>query len=171
MTIKEDFSAIEWTILTELPVRVVASAISSDAATGLGSIIEEVTGLTQLSQGASQRPESDLVQAVFAEYKKDGEGESRTLELSQHGIENLIPETFLRAQDAALILAAHVTEPEAMAYKSWLLETAESVCAAAKTGGGILGIGGKHVSDEEAEFLSKLEASLTSVSAPLSEQP
>lgn len=170
MTIKEDFSAAEWTILTELPVRVVASAISSDAATGLGSIIEEVTGLTQLSQGATQRPESELVQAVFAEYKEDGEGEARTLELSQQGIENLIPETFLRAQDAAQILSAHVTEQEALAYKSWLLETAESVCAAAKTGGGILGFGGKHVSDEEAEFLSKLEASLTSESAQLPDQ-
>src|SRR5688572_19690206 len=106
MAIKEAFSAVEWTILTELPIRVVASAITSDPATGLGSIIEEVTGLTQLSQGALQRPESELVQAVFAEYKENGDGEARTLELSQQGVENLIPETFLRARDATHILVS-----------------------------------------------------------------
>lgn len=171
MTIKEDFSAVEWTILTELPVRVVASAISSDPATGLGSIIEEVTGLTQLSQGALARPESELVQTVFAEYKENGDGEAKTLELSQQGIENLIPETFQRAQDAAQILSARAHVEEALAYKSWLLETATSVCAAAKTGGGILGIGGKHVSDVEAEFLSTLEASLAFDPESPSDQP
>jgi hypothetical protein len=170
MAIKEAFSAVEWTILTELPIRVVASAITSDPATGLGSIIEEVTGLTQLSQGALQRPESELVQAVFAEYKENGDGEARTLELSQQGVENLIPETFLRARDAAHILVSRVSEEEALAFKEWLLETAESVCAAAKTGGGILGIGGKHISDIEAEFLSNLEASLTAELDPVPDQ-
>jgi hypothetical protein len=170
MTIQESFSAVEWTILTELPIRVVASAITSDPATGLGSIIEEVTGLTQLSQGALQRPESELVQGVFAEYKENGDGEAKTLELSQQGVENLIPETFLRAQDAARILLARVSEEEAIAYKSWLLETAEAVCAAAKTGGGILGIGGKHISDIETEFLNNLEASLAPELDPVSDQ-
>jgi hypothetical protein len=159
---KDDFSSVEWTILTELPVRVVASAITTDPATGLGSIIEEVTGLTQLSQGATQRPESELVQAVFAQYKENGAGEAATLELSQQAVENLIPETLLRARDAAHILAAGASEVEAIAYKSWLLETAEAVCAAAKTGGGLLGIGGKRVSDVEEEFLNNLEASFLS---------
>lgn len=170
MSIKEDFTAVEWTILTELPVRVVASAISTDPATGLGSIIEEVTGLTQLSQGATQRPESDLVQAVFAQYKENGEGEAKTLELSQQGVANLIPETLVRAQDAARILSARASGEEALAYKGWLLGTAESVCAAAKTGGGILGLGGKHISELEADFLSELEASLTFESALLPDQ-
>jgi len=161
MTIKDSFSAVEWAILTELPVRAVACAITVDPGSGIGAIIEEVTGLTQLSQGAMQRPESELVQAVFAEYKENGEGEAKTLELSQQGVANLIPETLILARQVALLLTTRVEETEAEAFKGWLLETAEAVCASAKTGGGILGIGGQRVSDAEAEFLNNLDAAFS----------
>ena len=49
-------------------------------------------------------------------------------------------------------------------------QIAEAVCAAAKTGGGILGIGGKHISEIEAEFLSNLEASLAPEIDPVADQ-
>ncbi len=164
MTIKESFTAVEWTILTELPVRIVACAITVDPVSGLGAIIEEVTGLTQLSQGATKRSESELVQEVFSQYKENGEGEAQALGLSQKFVEKLFPETLIRAEQVAQLLATHVDETEAAAYKDWLLETAEVICASAKSGG-ILGLGGQRVSDAEAEFLSNLEAAFSGPAA------
>ena len=90
------------------------------------------------------RPQSELVRAVFAEYKANGDGEERTLQLSQQAIENLIPETLQLAARVSALLSEKVTPDEAQAYFSWLEETAESVCEAAKSGGGILGIGNDH---------------------------
>jgi hypothetical protein len=161
MTFIDEFSPVEWSVLTDIPVRVIACAITADPSSGVGAILEEVTGLTQLAHGAMQRPESELVQAVFASFKENGAGEERTLLLSQQAIDNLLPETILLARDVATLLAGRIDTDEALAYTSWLLETAESVCAAAKSGGGILGIGGKRISDAEQQFLRELEAALS----------
>ena len=157
MTISNSFSAVEWGILCELPQRIVASAVTVDPLSGIGALLEEVAGLTQLSQGAKERPESELVQAVFAEYKDEGEGEAQTLELSRLGIENFVPETLQMAVQVGEMLPERVDSFEASAYFSWLRETAESVCVAARSGG-ILGIGGKRISDLESEFLDALDA-------------
>jgi hypothetical protein len=162
MGIKDAFSAVEWAILTDLPERIVASAITADPISGLGAILEEVAGLTQLSHGAMRRPESSLVQEVFAEYKEGGEGEARTLELSQQGIEQLVPETVELAARVAELLAERVPPEESAAYAAWLRETAESVCGAARSGG-ILGIGGRRVSEEEEAFLAQLDAAFAPV--------
>lgn len=150
--------------MAELPERVVASAITVDPDTGLGLLLEEVAGLTQLSQGAMERPDSQLVQAVFAEYKAEGEGEARSLQLSQQGIENLVPETLQMARQVAEMLATRCAPTEVAAFTSWLLDAAESACSAAGTGG-ILGIGGKKISDAEAEFLVELGEAFGTVNA------
>ena len=168
MTIKDLFSPVQWSVLTGLPERIIASAVTVEPVTGIGSLLEEVAGLTELSQGAMERPESELVQAVFAAYKEDGAGEARTLELSQQGIENLVPETLTMAQQVAELLARTVEPDEALAFASWLRDAAESTCAAARSGG-ILGIGGPRISDLEAVFLANLDAALRGVST--SESP
>ncbi len=157
MATQSDFSPVEWTILTELPVRVVAAAVTADPASALGSILEQVTGLSQLANGAAKRRDSELVTAIFADYKSRGEGEERTLQLSDQWVDDLLPETILRARQAGQILAKHHFDAEAEAFSSWLYETAEAVCIAAKTGG-VLGIGGKRISDSEAAFLRDLKA-------------
>jgi len=162
MPIADRFSPVEWSVLSGLPERVVASAIIADPVTGLSSLLEEVAGLTQLSQGAMERPDSELVQAVFAAYKANGEGEAQTLELSQQGVENLIPETLQMAAQVGELLAHSVDFVEAEAFVSWLRDAAEAVVTAARSGG-ILGIGGKTISDAEAEFLQALDAAFAPV--------
>jgi hypothetical protein len=155
MSARDDFSPVEWAILTELPIRVLAAAFRADESSGLGSILEQATGLAQLSQGANQYGASGLVQEVFAQYKAEGEGESKALELSEQWVDQLEPETFVRARQASEILKAKAQPEDALAYKLWLLETAEAVCAAAKTGG-FLGIGGERISEQEKAFLDAL---------------
>lgn len=158
MVSSEDFSPVEWSIITELPVRVIAAAIAADPVTGLGTIIEEVTGLTQLSHGAMQRPDSTLVQAVYATFKERGEGEAQTLELSQNWVDQLIPETMSLARQVSLLLDERVSALEADAFRNWLLETAEAVCVSAKSGTLLLGLGGTRVTEAETAFLTELES-------------
>jgi hypothetical protein len=161
MVSAEDFSSVEWAIVTELPVRVVAAAMAVEPSSGLGAILEEITGITQLSQGATQRPDSKLVQEVFAGYKADGAGEEQALQMSQQWVENLVPETLVRARQVTELLSGRVDDSELDAFRDWLLETAAAICASAKSGGTILGIGGKRISDAEEAFLHDLEAALT----------
>lgn len=163
---KSDFTPVEWSILTELPVRIVASAITADPKSGIGAMLEQVVGLTQLSQGAMERPKSNLVQEVFEVYKDNGEGEAKALELSDKWVEDLIPETILRASQASEILTGRASTAETVAYSTWLLETAQAVCAAAKSGGTFLGIGGKRITDAEREFLQDLESAFWAAIPP-----
>ncbi|MBX3070362.1 MAG: hypothetical protein KF883_07720 [Thermomicrobiales bacterium] len=159
MTMRDLFSPVEWSILVSLPARVIASAVLVEPATEIASLVEEAAGLTELARGAGERPDCRLVQEVFAACREASDDETPALELSQQGVENLIPETLLLSGQVAELLARTVEPDEAGAFSSWLLDAAESSCAAARTGG-ILGIGGPRISDAEAQFLAALDSAL-----------
>jgi hypothetical protein len=149
------FSPVEWTVLTELPIRVLASAMRADESGELGLLMQQATGLTELSSRANEYSSSELVQRIFEHYKSHGDGEAQTLQLSEQWIERLMPDTILRARQATEILADKADIDDAGAYKLWLLETAAAVCAAARTGG-FLGIGGERISEKEQAYLDEL---------------
>ena len=149
------YSPVEWTILTELPIRVLAASMRADDTGEIGLLMQQATGLTELSSRANEYSSSPLVQSVFEHYKSHGDGEAQTLQLSEQWIERLLPDTIQRAQQATEILAAKANPEDAAAYKLWLLETAAAVCAAASTGG-FLGFGGERISEKEQDFLDEL---------------
>lgn len=151
------FSPVEWTILTELPIRVLAASMRADESGELGLLLQQATGLTELSSRANEYASSELVQRVFEHYKNQGDGEAQALQLSEQWIERLLPDTIERAGQATEILATRVEPDDAAAYKLWLLETAAAVCAAAGTGG-FLGFGGERISEKEQAFLDELAA-------------
>lgn len=63
---------------------------------------------------------------------------------------------FVEQLDRALdVLDAKVEPADALGYKQWIVACAEASAEAAKEGG-VLGIGGKRVSDEEAAYLAHL---------------
>lgn len=149
------YSPVEWTILTELPIRVLAASMRADETGEFGLLKQQATGLTELSSRANEYSSSPLVQRVFEHYKSQGDGEAQTLQLSEQWIERLLPDTIERARQASEILAAKASDEDAAAYKLWLLETAAAVCAAATTGG-FLGIGGERISEKEQAYLDDL---------------
>jgi len=151
------FSPVEWTILTELPIRVLAASMRADESGELGLLMQQATGLTELSSRANEYSSSELVQRVFEHYKRQGDGEAQTLQLSEQWIERLMPDTIERARQATEILAGRSNAEDAAAYKLWLFETAAAVCAAARTGG-FLGFGGERISDKEQAYLDDLAA-------------
>jgi hypothetical protein len=157
MSSTDPYSPVEWTILTELPIRVLAAAMRADESGELGLLMQQATGITELSSRANEYSSSELVQRVFEHYKSQGDGEAQTLQLSEQWIERLMPDTYERARQAAEILAAKADPEDAGAYKLWLFETAAAVCAAARTGG-FLGIGGERISEKEQVFLDELAA-------------
>ncbi len=121
----------------------------------LGLLMQQATGLTELSSRANEYSASELVQRVFEHYKSHGDGEAQTLQLSEQWIERLLPDTIERARQASEILADKAEPEDAEAYKLWLFETAVEVCAAASTGG-FLGIGGQRISGKEQAYLDDL---------------
>lgn len=151
----DPYSPVEWTILTELPIRVLAASMRADDSGELGLLMQQATGLTELSSRANEYASSSLVQRVFEHYKSEGDGEAQTLQLSEQWIERLLPDTIERARQASHILAAKATVEDSAAYKLWLHETAAAVCAAARTGG-FLGFGGERISEKEQAFLDDL---------------
>jgi hypothetical protein len=149
------YSPVEWTILTELPIRVLAASMRADETGELGLLMQQATGLTELSSRANEYSSSPLVQRVFDHYKSHGDGEAQTLQLSEHWLERLLPDTIERARQSSEILASKASNEDTAAYKLWLLETAAAVCAAARTGG-FLGFGGERISEKEQAFLDDL---------------
>ncbi len=157
MSDTDPYSPVEWTILTELPIRVLAAAMRADESSELGLLMQQATGLTELSSRANEYSSSELVQRVFDHYKSQGDGEAQTLQLSEQWIERLLPDTIERARQASEILATKADPEDAGAFKLWLIETAAAVCAAARTGG-FLGFGGERISEKEQAFLDDLAA-------------
>lgn len=151
------YSPVEWSILTELPIRVLAASMRADETGEIGLLMQQATGLTELSSRANEYSSSSLVQKVFEHYKNHGDGEAQTLQLSEQWIERLLPDTIERAEQTSEILAAKAEPEDAASYKLWLLETAVAVCAAASTGG-FLGIGGERISEKEQTYLDDLAA-------------
>lgn len=149
------YSSLEWTILTELPIRVLAASMRADESSEFGLLLQQATGLSELSSRANEYASSELVQRVFEHYKSHGDGEAQTLQLSEQWIDRLLPDTLQRARQASEILAQRATVEDEAAYKLWLLETAAAVCAAARTGG-FLGFGGERISEKEQAFLDGL---------------
>lgn len=149
------YTPVEWAILTELPIRVLAASMRADESGELGLLMQQATGLTELSSRANEYSSSPLVQRVFDHYKSQGDGEAQTLQLSEQWIDRLVPDTIERSRQASEILAAKASSEDAAAYKLWLLETAAAVCAASRTGG-FLGIGGERISEKEQAFLDDL---------------
>jgi hypothetical protein len=149
------YSPVEWSILTELPIRVLAASMRADETGELGLLVQQATGLTELSGRANEYSSSPLVQSVFEHYKSQGDGEAQTLQLSEQWLERLVPDTIERARQATEILAVKASNEDAAAYKLWLLETAAAVCAAARTGG-FLGFGGERISEKEQAYLDEL---------------
>jgi len=69
--------------------------------------------------------------------------------------DDAIPDGIQAAREAGAILSVVADEQEARAIRQWLLQVAYTVASAAREGG-VLGIGGKNVSDVERETMAEI---------------
>lgn len=73
--------------------------------------------------------------------------------------DDAIPDGIHAAREAGAILAVHSDEQEARAIRQWLLRVAYTVASAARDGG-VLGLGGREVSEVEKETMDAIADSL-----------
>lgn len=132
-----------------------------DPVDGMGALLEEVTGVTQLSQGAASRQDSRLVQEIFEFFKAEEGSGIQSIAPSQREVTQLVPETLVLARDVIRLLTERTEHQELESYRTWLLETAEAVCVAAKSGRTFLGVGGTRLTESERGFLENLRDAMT----------
>jgi hypothetical protein len=154
------FSDEEWGLLVGLPQGVVVAATSAEADGAARTRAEATAGLTAISAGRESASPlvARVAEAVVAQAGDPEEGEEPPV-IQPADPAPVLADVIERARRASALLAEHVEESEAAAYKHWLVEVAEEVVTAAKSGG-VLGIGGELVTAAEQQFLHDLGVAL-----------
>jgi hypothetical protein len=149
MTTKADFNAEEWEIVVQGPLLAGTSVV---AASRGGTIRETVAMAKTYAEARKHHGDSPLLdELVAAPPVVDG---SR---LQQGGdLHAIVTE---RLREALRILAEKATPEEVEAYKHFVMSVAEAAAKAHREGG-VLGVGGKEVSEEEQRALDEIAATL-----------
>jgi len=149
MTKKADFNAEEWSLLLEAPP--IAGMIVAVAERG--GMIRETMSMGRAYAEARQRHDGSelLEEIVSAQPGLDPQRFQSVAQLRSAGLQQI--------REATELLESKATNEEAEGYKRFILALADTV-AHAKKEGGVLGIGGKQVSEEEQAVLDQLAGEL-----------
>jgi hypothetical protein len=148
------FSDAEWRALTELPERIAVAAALSDATGGFDDIRDLIAGMRGIE--AASESSSALVRSMVAERYDEGFewGDN------DHSPVERIAQTLAAVPEHLGILhRAGVDPAEIEAYTDFLRAVANKAVSGSRSGG-VLGIGGRSVSEREAEFLERLDMAL-----------
>lgn len=150
------FSDEEWGLLVGLPHAVLTAASAAEPDGTRRTRAENAAGLEAIATG--RESPSRLVAAVARELVSrigDPETGEELPVITPADPAAAIQDVLSRAEHAVKLLDSRVDAGEAGAYKHWLLGIAETVVAAA-TSGGLLGIGGAAVTESERRFRDAL---------------
>jgi len=151
-----DFSPYEWRLLVELPERVVIAATSAEPDGMRRTVDEGMAGDRAIEAG--RHSDSPLVRRVAAElWTDDDAGAPRPTAVEFNDRARGVAEVLAACRRAADLLAARAARADADAYRDWIGDIAQQVCAAARSGG-FLGFGGEPISTAERRFLADLTA-------------
>ena len=149
MTRKADFNADEWSTVVEGPLLAGARVITA----GRGGTIRESLALGKVyAHAREQQGQSELLDElvsappVLDRNSLQGEGDISAIAAQ-------------RLREALAILADKASPEEVDAYKRFVRSLADAAAHAHKEGG-LLGMGGKQVSDEEQSALDEISAVL-----------
>jgi hypothetical protein len=150
MTEKAAFNAEEWSKLVEAPALVALRVIAADR----GGTVRESLSLGRAYAEARRSGDSGLLEEIVSSAPQvDPSGLKDPGGLEQRAEESL--------RDALGLLEQKATPEELEAYRQFVLKVGETVARAHKEGG-VLGIGGKEVSESEQAALDKLASTLGS---------
>jgi hypothetical protein len=148
MTMKADFNAEEWSLVLEGPP--VAGMIVATA--HRGGTIREAISMGKAYQEAQKEQSAQLIrEIVSARPEFDPKRYKSPEELRERGL--------TRIREAVNLLETKAAPEEVDEYKQFVLDVANTV-AHAKKEGGVLGIGGKPVSEEEQKALDEIAQTL-----------
>ena len=149
MTKKADFNAEEWSLLLEAAP--LAGMIVSVAGRG-GTIRESLSMGRAYTEARKRHDGSELVdEIVSAQPQLDPQRFSSADQVRSEGLQ--------RIREATELVESKATNEEADGYKRFILALADTV-AHAKKEGGVLGICGKQVSEQERAALEEIASTL-----------
>ena len=149
MTTKTEFNAEEWERIAQAPAVGALSVVLADR----GGSIRESIALAKAYAEARRDSSSELIEQLVASPPR--------LDPTSVGPPDQLREQLpQRVSDAARLVEERATPEEAEEYRDFILRLADVVAHAHKEGG-VLGIGGKEVSEEEQAAVDQLAATLS----------
>ena len=154
------FTDAEWGLLVGLPQSVLTAASSATPDSARKTRAESAAGLDVIADARlSASPlVSAVAGAIVTEVGDPDLGEEPPVIEPGDPIA-YVEDVLGRAAEANALLVAKAEQADAETYKHWLVDIAESVVGAASTGG-VLGIGGEAVTDNERAFRDDLAKAL-----------
>jgi hypothetical protein len=150
MTRKADFNAEEWSTIVDGPLYAGMRVISADR----GGTLRESLAMGRVYQQAREHHgESELLDELVKSPP------SIDVDRIREAGGNIAALTSQQLRDAIGILEAKATPAEIDAYKSFVMTVAQAVASAHKEGG-VLGIGGRQISDAENQALDEISTAL-----------
>lgn len=154
MSLKDSFTAEEWSTLIKAPMMVSYAVAGAAPSGGIGFVKEMKAVADAIFDAGEQYPEGSLVGDVTSHIKANAadqyEGPKEALSAGE------IKERALEVcRQINLILQSKTSVEESDSYRRWLMGVAEKVAEASKEGG-FLGFGGTRVSADEAAALSEV---------------
>ena len=149
MTAKSDFNAEEWSaVLAAPPAAGMRIAIASRG----GTFRESIAIGRAYEEARKEQGASEILDEIVSEQPS----------LDPKAVDdpsNPVPSLMRQLDEGVATLARHAEPADVDAYKQFILGIAGRV-AAAKKEGGVLGIGGKEISDAEQAALDEIAAAL-----------
>ena len=149
MTGKADFNAEEWTQVLQGPPSAGLRVVVAERG---GMIRESLAMGRAYADARQQHGSSELLDAIVSEQPAMNPAEFQ-------GQTDLPGALMQRLRDAVSTLEGKASEDEVRAYKEFVVGLAHRV-ASAKKEGGVLGIGGKEISDSERAALEEIASTL-----------
>jgi hypothetical protein len=161
MSSETNFAPAEWTLLKELPFKVIFAAVVSDVSGRVGAASKEVAlGAHELVKLAtSEYTGNDLIMSVLSAVADDPATEEDISLRDEEACQAAIVEAIALSSQAVAILNDHSDADVAAQYVHWIFLAADAVIRATRSGG-FLGMGTSEVSDAERHFLEQLRIAL-----------
>ena len=150
------FNSAEWDLLVRLPGQIVVASTSAEADSPRRTVAEGLAGLDAIAAGLdSPNPLVRRVVGMIYAERDDDAPAAEEFDDRAVGLAGVLATCRL----AATLLGTRCPPGDLEAYAGWLRAIADRVTHASRSGG-VLGIGGAHVSAAEQQFLVDLDRAL-----------
>ncbi len=151
------FAPEEWETLRQTPLLAGMAVATASQSGQWGSVREEATLYDVIAKTASDSAEISLIQDIAASIKQSPPAIFNEIETP-----NYRERALAACAAASNILDARLKLVAAQRYRNWVVSVGQLVAEASREGALLGLIGGKRVSDEEAQLLSEIEVALRS---------
>lgn len=159
MTGQTDYTEHEWELLKGLPFIAASGVIAASKSRAIGKVKEAFAIAPGTLEAARQFPDNQLIQELLSKSKEEAKGEHQHEKSHVDDRVQVAEYVLAQCREAVAILESKSSAEEAAEYKRWVVASAEHVARASKSGG-FLGLGGKLIDEQEAQFLQTLQETL-----------